>query len=642
MITEPLNKLRVAVAATGGADLSGLVEAAAAEGWDVLRTDDVARLATLVEDGQCDAALVASEAPAELPRAAVQDLLGLVQDVVVMFLVPGGGDGGTYPAILGATSDQIWDLHSPPQEVLAATRKEVERTWGNRPEYSVLCVDDDLEFLASLRRLLVPAAQHPFRQFTLDFHFTSSATEALATTEQMDSPLAVIVCDQVMPQMQGMDLLRRLKHTHPTAERVLLTGYAGIDSAIRAVNEHLLDKYLTKPVENPTEFVAVIKDLAHEYHLHSLAARHRRRVMAQFEYIQAMTGAENLEAALDTTTGFLVRQLTAPWSALFLYEDGRFVLRAKAGRPPQPPAAMTRAWRDYVRDCQACHRRLPEAILAWGASDVDLDDTPTVPAAAVVPLTVRHDLLGSVLVGTTPGAQPMARDDFLLTTFVTDITATTVARFQDRKALEATYVGTMASLMDIVEAKDSYTRGHTDRVVNLALALARTVGIADEGLKDVRYAAALHDLGKLAVPEDVLLKPGRLNSRERAIIMEHPARADAILKHLRFLDAARLMIRSHHEWFDGTGYPSGLAGEEIPLGARILAIVDAYDAMTSNRPYRRAMTHEQALAEIRACAGTQFDPALASLFVEMVEAGGAIPQTLTQGSSSQSVEVRQS
>ncbi|MCJ7544078.1 MAG: HD domain-containing protein [Phycisphaerae bacterium] len=550
-----------------------------------------------------------------------------------------GGDGGTYPAILGATSDQVWDLQGPPQELLAAIWKEVERTWDNRPEYSVLCVDDDLEFLASLRRLLVPAAQHPFRQFTLDFHVTSSPMEALASAGQMASPLAVVVCDQVMPQMQGMDLLHRLKETHPAAKRVLLTGYAGIESAIRAVNEQLLDKYLTKPVENPTEFVAVIKDLAHQYHLRSLAAQHRRRVMAQFEYIQAMTGAENLEAALDTTTGFLVRQLTAPWSALFLYEEGRFVLRAKSGHPPQPPAAMTRAWRDYVRNCQAFQRRLPEAILAWGASDMDLDNVPTVPAAAVVPLTVRHDLLGSVLVGTSPGAQPMGRDDFLLTTFVTDIAATTVARFQDREALESTYVGTMASLMDIVEAKDSYTRGHTDRVVTLALGLARAAGIAEERLKDLRYAAALHDLGKLAVPETVLQKPGRLNSRERAIIMEHPLRADAILKHLRFLDAARLMIRSHHERFDGTGYPSGMAGEEIPLGARVLAIVDAYDAMTSNRPYRRAMTPEQALAEIRACAGTQFDPALASLFVEMMQAGELLQHTLAQGSPSESAEV---
>lgn len=477
---KQLDRLRLAVAAVGNVDLSGLLQATAAERWDVVRADDVAHLAALAEDGQCDAAVVASEAPAELPRAAIQDLLGMIQDVVVMFLVPGEGDGIAYPSILGATSDQIWDLHGSPDELLAATRREVDRTRQNRPEYNVLCVDDDLEFLASLRRLLVPALQNAFRQFTLDFHFASTPMEALAITRELDKPLAVVICDQVMPQMEGMDLLRRLKAAHPAAQRVLLTGYAGIDSAIGAVNEQLLDKYLTKPVENPADFVAVIKDLAHEYHLQFLAIRNRRRVMAQFEFIQAMTGAENLDAALGTMTGFLVRQLAAPWSALFLREEGRFVLRAKAGQPPEPPAAMTRAWRDHVRDCQACQRCLPEAFLTCCAEEPGLDDVASVPLAAVAPLTVRCDFLGSVLIGADATARPMARDDFLLTTFVADISAVTVARFQDREALESIYVGTMASLMDVVEAKDSYTRGHTDRVVNLALALAKVTGIGEE------------------------------------------------------------------------------------------------------------------------------------------------------------------
>lgn len=641
-MAESPHRLRIAVAARGQVDLSGLVQAAASEGCDLLRADDIARLAALAESGQCDAAIVVSDAPKDLPRAAVQDLLGLVQDVVVMFLLPGGPTGAGYPAVPGATSDQIWDLNGSPTELIDGIREEVERARNNRPEYNVLCVDDDVEFLASLRRLLVPAAQNPFPQFTLDFHFASSPAEALGLVEEMDRPLAVIVCDQVMPQMQGMDLLSRLKDVCPTALRVLLTGYAGIESAMRAVNERLLDKYLTKPVENPAEFVGVIKDLAHEHHLQSLATRQRRRVMAQFEFIQAMTGAENLENALDTTTSFLARQLEAPWVSLFLHEDSRFVRRATAGQAPQDPAAVNRAWRDYIRNCQGCRQRLPKAIVAWGADDPDLDVAPSVPVAAVCPLTMRKDLVGSVLVGADPAAQPMTRDDFLLTTFVADITATTVVRFRDRDALESTYVGTMASLMDIVEAKDSYTRGHTDRVVSLALALARAANVGEEMMKDIRYAAALHDLGKLAVPESILRKPGHLNAGERAIIMEHPARADAILKHMRFLDTARLMIRSHHERFDGTGYPNGLAGEETPLGARILAIVDAYDAMTSCRPYRQAMTVDQALAEIRAGAGAQFDPALAVLFVEMMQATEAAGQTLPQHSPSESAEVGQS
>jgi response regulator RpfG family c-di-GMP phosphodiesterase len=641
IVTEGISKLRVAVVADGQVNLHGLDEAAAAEGCLLTWTDSVAQLAALAEAGQCDVAIVASEKPSQLSREAVQNLLGLIRDVVVVLMMPTDFNAANCPAILGATSDQIWDLHAPPRELLAAVRREVERTADHRPEYEVLCVDDDLEFLASLRRLLVPAAERPFSQFTLDFNFASNPSEAMTIVQTLDRPLAVVVCDQVMPQMQGMDLLRRLKDIHPTTRRVLLTGYAGLESAVRAVNEQLLDKYLTKPVEDPSEFVGVITGQAREYHLRSQATRHRRQVMAQFEFIQAMTGTTELDAALDTTTGFLVRQLGAPWAALFLREDGQFVLRSTAGQSLPSPTAIGKAWQDYIRHCGLCNQ-LSE-IVRNGCADTpkEEDGQPPAYAVAVAPLTVRQELLGVVVVGAEEAGRSLARDDRLLTTFVADIAAATIIQIRDHEALESTYVGAMASLMDVVEAKDSYTRGHTDRVLNLAVALAEATGLSEEAMKNIRYGAALHDLGKLAVPESILRKPGNLNPKEQAVVMEHPARADAILKHLRFLDAARLIIRSHHERFDGKGYPDRLAGEEIPMGARILAVVDSYDAMTSSRPYRRAMTHEQALAQIRAGAGTQFDPALAALFVEMMQTGDKIRQIGSQSGPIEMVEVQQ-
>ena len=127
----------------------------------------------------------------------------------------------------------------------------------------------------------------------------------------------------------------------------------------------------------------------------------------------------------------------------------------------------------------------------------------------------------------------------------------------------------------------------------------------------------------------ILLKASSLTTQEYAAVKDHPVRADRILQHLKYLDVARVIIRSHHERYDGNGYPDGLAGEEIPIGARILAIVDSYDAMTSARPYRKMISRDKALAEIAANAATQFDPRLAALFITIVKPGAIAPQTLS-------------
>ncbi len=641
-MTEGVPKFRIAVAGVGQVDLHGLDEAAPSKGCTLTYADNIAQVVALAQAGQCEGIIVATDAPSQLSREAVQDLWRLVPDVMVIFILPPGYSGANCPAFLGVTSEFIWYTNESPQALMAGMRRAVESIRAHRPEYCVLCVDDDLEFLASLRRLLVSSAEHSFSQFSLDFLFASNPKEALALVKTLDKPLAVVVCDQVMPQMNGLDFLGQLKNTHSSTRRVLLTGYAGIESAIRAVNERLLDRYLTKPVENPSEFTDVVRRLVREFHLQSQATLSRHRTLAQFEFIQTVTSAETLEAALDTTTHFLLRQLGVPWVALFLPENDQCELRSTAGHPPKSVTLLHRALQEHVRDCEFCRRILPEMLPKCPVNDSEKDDQTPVDVATVAALTVRQRVLGAIVVGNDKPGQLLTPENRMLTTSVADIAAMTIIRFQDHETLESIYVGTMASLMDVVEAKDPYTRGHTDRVVNLAVALAKAAGVSEEVLKDIRYAAALHDLGKLAVPESILRKPGNLSPKEQAIVMEHPGRADTILKHLRFLDVARLIIRSHHERFDGQGYPDRLVGEEIPLGARILAIVDAYDAMTSSRPYRQTMNTAQALAQIRACAGTQFDLALATLFVEMMQASNMKQQAGSRIGPIEPVEVSQS
>jgi putative nucleotidyltransferase with HDIG domain len=175
----------------------------------------------------------------------------------------------------------------------------------------------------------------------------------------------------------------------------------------------------------------------------------------------------------------------------------------------------------------------------------------------------------------------------------------------------------LSVLSGAIEARDPYTRGHSVRVTALAEAVARRLGWSEERLESLRVGGPLHDIGKLAVSDEVLRKAGSLEEHELAEIREHPKVGARILLRVAALREAIPYVLYHHERWDGGGYPSGKAGEEIPVEARVLAIADAFDAMTSDRPYRRALTLDQALAEIARCAGTQFDPRIAEVFLEL-------------------------
>jgi putative nucleotidyltransferase with HDIG domain len=182
-------------------------------------------------------------------------------------------------------------------------------------------------------------------------------------------------------------------------------------------------------------------------------------------------------------------------------------------------------------------------------------------------------------------------------------------------AQEGAYSATMAALCQAVETKDFYTRGHSERVSRGATLLARQIGMGAERVEAIRYAGMLHDVGKLGVPTKVLQKTGPLTEEELAAIQLHPMRGLEIVRQIGFLTEALDGIMHHHERMDGKGYPMGLAGDEIPEFARVIAVADAFDSMTSTRSYRGARSVEEAVAELRKCSGMQFDPVLVDAFI---------------------------
>jgi putative nucleotidyltransferase with HDIG domain len=192
---------------------------------------------------------------------------------------------------------------------------------------------------------------------------------------------------------------------------------------------------------------------------------------------------------------------------------------------------------------------------------------------------------------------------------------------EHRRALELrrSYEATVRALADAVEARDAYTGKHAERVAAYGIELARACGMpADE--PQIEFGFLLHDIGKVAISDTILHKPGRLTTRERDVMRRHPVIGEEIVRGIDFLAEARQVVRSHHERWDGAGYPDGLAGEEIPLPARVFAVADAFDALTSDRPYRAASSFRRARAVIAAAAGAHFDPDVADAFASISDA----------------------
>ncbi|MBT9330976.1 HD domain-containing phosphohydrolase [Paracidobacterium acidisoli] len=197
------------------------------------------------------------------------------------------------------------------------------------------------------------------------------------------------------------------------------------------------------------------------------------------------------------------------------------------------------------------------------------------------------------------------------------VSARTEMLRQTMTDLERSYDITLEALGDALDLKDAETEGHSKRVTAYTIALARHMGVDSAQMRTVARGAFLHDIGKMAIPDAILLKPGKLDLNEQTVMREHCARGYQMLRKIPFLREAAEIVYSHQEHFDGSGYPRGLRDEQIPLGARIFAVADTLDAITSDRPYRRASTFEAAKREIIRCSGTQFDPRVVNVYVQL-------------------------
>jgi len=235
------------------------------------------------------------------------------------------------------------------------------------------------------------------------------------------------------------------------------------------------------------------------------------------------------------------------------------------------------------------------------------------------PLSIQDEVIGTITMANKTDESAFSNEDLELLATMAAQASIAIKNARLYEAQEVTYLNTVQALVSAVEASDAYTRGHSERVKRFALRLARSMDLPAESLKRLEQAAILHDIGKIGICEAVLHKKEALSAEDIEILRQHPTIGVKILEPISFLGDVRKIIHQHHERFDGTGYPNGLKGEEVAIEARILAVADTYDAMTTDRPYRKALSHEITIQEIRDNMSSQFDPIVASAFINMLQ-----------------------
>ena len=258
-------------------------------------------------------------------------------------------------------------------------------------------------------------------------------------------------------------------------------------------------------------------------------------------------------------------------------------------------------------------------------------DVPPAEDALIIPLTNKGLPVALLTMGPKNADLPYSSEDLALLRTVANQLAIATDNAQLYGRMRQLYLSGIRTLAATVDAKDPYTHGHSERVAGYARAIAEQMGLPQLDIETIELAGVLHDIGKIGVPDTVLQKPGRLNPDERALIMEHAAMGARILAGNPALASLVPLVRHHHEWYDGAGYPDGLAGDDIPLGAAIICVADTYDTMTTDRPYRKAPGRSEARDEIARCSGTQFHPMVVAAFCRAVDSGNWPQQPGTAG-----------
>jgi response regulator RpfG family c-di-GMP phosphodiesterase len=471
--------------------------------------------------------------------------------------------------------------------------------------------------------------------------------EAVKTFEDVNHAIDCCFTDINMPEMDGLELAEYLRNYDNTIPVVIMTGYPSLDNTLQTLKNGVVD-FLVKPV-NLEQMTLCLQRVLRERELFiknillnkELESKRRleelnRELVLKVEELRVLNRIMTELMTLNTGSEVLYHIAEM---AILITPANRSIFYA-VSELFNTPFELTSAVRN---NNEKLDNQLPEgesqyeifdSALSDLIKEIAIDETPllmaenTIPGLSDkicslmgIPLKIREKVFGVLIAVTTTESQPFTEKDLYYMSFMIQQAAYLVENLALYENIYENLFSTLSALVKTVEARDAYTKEHSSRVKDMAIITAKAYGCSKEEVDVLDFAGRLHDIGKIGIRDDILLKPGRLTDTEYEKIKQHPLIGESIIGQLGLWDREKKIVRHHHEWFDGKGYPDGLQGDEIPLLSRILSVSDAYDAMVSDRAYRKEMLKSEVIEVMRSARGIQFDPRIVDLFLSLQAEG---------------------
>ena len=511
----------------------------------------------------------------------------------------------------------------------------------------VLIVDDE----ESIRTTLCAFAEKAG-------HTVSLACDAMEALDMLGSePFDIVVSDIILPRKTGVVLLAEIREAQPDVQVIMVTGEPEVGTAAEAVRKGAFD-YLAKPISRD----AISKVLAsaaakkvlidenrgleeenrkHRENLEKLVDARTKQLTFINELALELGNVSEIEHVYEAVYRYVKVLMAAKSFIISFYDEEEQLIRAGCALfqnktidvsklPPIPLAKDGHGTQSrvihtaeplYVSDYRKDRKKgsteytlNPDGSVKKGAPPEDEEDITR--SALFVPLKLENKVIGVMQVQSNQ-LDGYSKDDMTLLAGLANVTAVAIANSRLVQEIRDALAGTVHIIGDTVEIRDPYTAGHQRRVTALACAIGRKLGLPDEKIDGLRASGLLHDIGKMAVPTEILSKPTRLTNIEFALIQQHPQVAYDLLAPIQFPWPIAEIVLQHHERIDGSGYPRGIKGEEILLEARILAVADTVEAMAAHRPYRPALGIDSALEEITKNKGKLYSEDVADACLQL-------------------------
>ncbi|MCS7281172.1 MAG: response regulator [Desulfobacterota bacterium] len=430
----------------------------------------------------------------------------------------------------------------------------------------------------------------------------------------------IVLADVKLPDINGVSLLEKIKLKDPTIPVIMVTGYLEPDVIISSMKKGASD-FILKPIEFDKLWLSLLrakreKELLGENLKNHQSLEDKKKIMLlnrelqnRIKELTAMyriatrfnaikVGEDVFEKVLEVTRDVFEGRSVAYYTVDM---DSKEIIPFKVMGEKEKMEK-----RIFLNGHLAKDQNVSEKY-------VELDEL------LLVPVLIKKECIGFLgLEKKDKTKEKTLSEDVFLLKLIAENASVQIENMMLYESLFESLMQTLNSLIISINRRDAYTQGHCQRVAKLSLRVATLMGIPECERHGLELVGPIHDLGKIGIPDSILLKPGRLTEEEYELMKKHPVFGEEILSRFDLLLKEARLVRYHHERYDGKGYPDHLSSDEIPIGARILAVCDSYDAMVTDRPYRKGMTREEALMEVKRCSGTQFDPEVVEAFLEII------------------------